>query len=113
MTELSHQALYDKLPTTAELISVNSSNIMPLYNIILIVTMFISQLHVQLLIAHANARKHMLRKSGNCFICLRRGHLSQECKSSGRCRICNCHHHKSICEQYTAVHTKGRSSASD
>ena len=87
MKELSHQAQYDKPPTATELILVNSSNIMPPY--ISIVTKVISQLHVKLLIAHANARKHMLRKSGNCFICLRRSHLSQKCKSSGRWFIYN------------------------
>ena len=31
-------------------------------------------------------------------MCLRKGHLSRECKSTGRCRHCKGHHHSSICE---------------
>ncbi|XP_065902449.1 uncharacterized protein [Dysidea avara] len=44
---------------------------------------------------------HILRRSGRCFICLRRGHLSRECKSTGRCRTCKDRHHTSICDHPT------------
>ena len=43
-------------------------------------------------------RKNILRKTGRCFLCLRRGsHISRDCKSSVKCHICNGHHHLSLC----------------
>ena len=43
------------------------------------------------------ARKQILRKSGRCFICLRRGHIGRECRSRSRCGNCSGRHHASIC----------------
>ena len=37
-----------------------------------------------------------------CFNCLRVGHSSKNCKSTKACRICNLHHHTSLCNQQTA-----------
>ena len=34
------------------------------------------------------SRKHILKTSGHCFNCLRRNHVSRECKSSSRCLRC-------------------------
>jgi len=45
-------------------------------------------------VVQVSTRKQILKKSGRCFICLRKGHLSSDCKSTGWCR----HHHTSICE---------------
>ena len=42
-------------------------------------------------------RKQMLRTSGRCFVCLRRGHLSRQCRSKSRCPNCRGRHHSSIC----------------
>ena len=42
-------------------------------------------------------RKSVLRDSGRCFICLKRGHLSRNCRSSIKCRQCSSKHHVSIC----------------
>ena len=42
-------------------------------------------------------RKRILRESGQCFNCLRRGHLSRQCSSKGRCPYCRGRHHGSIC----------------
>ena len=43
------------------------------------------------------ARKQALRRSGRCFSCLRKGHLSRDCRSPGRCHTCKGRHHSSIC----------------
>lgn len=44
-------------------------------------------------------RKRTLMRSGRCFVCLRRGHISKECKSKGNCNKCKGLHHVSICSQ--------------
>jgi len=49
------------------------------------------------------ARKQILRKAGRCFNCLRRNHMSRECRASGRCSTCGGKHHVSICESPTNV----------
>ena len=36
--------------------------------------------------------------SGRCYNCLRRSHVSRDCKSSLRCQRCKRKHHTSICE---------------
>ncbi len=50
----------------------------------------------------AIARKQSLRASGRCFNCLRRGHLSRNCRSSGKCS----RHHSSICESHELLPSK-------
>ena len=45
-----------------------------------------------------DARKQLLCRNGRCFSCLRRGHLSRDCRSASRCRGCRGRHHTSICE---------------
>ena len=42
-------------------------------------------------------RKELLRKSGRCFVCLKRHHLSKDCRSNFNCRKCRGRHHVSIC----------------
>ena len=43
-------------------------------------------------------RKQSLKTSGRCFNCLRRSHVSRNCKSMSRCQKCNRKHHTSICD---------------
>ena len=43
------------------------------------------------------ARKDTLRKSGRCYLCLRKGHLVRQCRSSSVCHKCGSKHHSSIC----------------
>ena len=43
------------------------------------------------------ARKEVLRKSGRCYVCLKRHHLSRDCRSTYNCRKCRGRHHVSIC----------------
>ena len=49
-------------------------------------------------VSSASARKQILKRAGWCFVCLKRGHLSRECQSAGRCRLCKGHPHSSICD---------------
>ncbi|XP_065917691.1 uncharacterized protein [Dysidea avara] len=48
-------------------------------------------------IVDVTARKQILRKSGRCFNCLRKNHMSWECRASVRCGSCGGKHHVSIC----------------
>ena len=48
-------------------------------------------------VTQVDARKQILRKSGRCFSCLRRGHLSRECRSKSRCSKCGGKHHFTLC----------------
>ena len=52
-------------------------------------------------ITQPDARKRALQKSGRCFVCLRRGHISRECRSNMKCSKCNGRHHVSICSKST------------
>ena len=49
------------------------------------------------IVTQPHARKQMLQKAGQCFICLRRGHVSKKCDSGKRCGKCSGRHHISIC----------------
>ena len=48
-------------------------------------------------VTQMEARKQILKKSGRCFNCLRRGHISRECRSTGVYTTCGSRHHASIC----------------
>ena len=43
-------------------------------------------------------RRQILRSSGRCFNCLRKGHIGRVCRSSTKCLHCKGRHHTSICE---------------
>ncbi len=43
-------------------------------------------------------RKQILLKQGQCFVCLKKGHRSRECKSNVYCFICKQRHHQAICD---------------
>jgi hypothetical protein len=49
------------------------------------------------IVSQVEDRKQLLMKTGRCFICLRRGHLSRDCQSSIKCSKCRGRHHVSIC----------------
>ena len=53
-------------------------------------------------ITDAAARKELLRKSGRCFVCLKRHHLSRDCRSNFNCKKCRGRHHVSICVRTTS-----------
>ena len=48
-------------------------------------------------VTNIDARNDVLRKSGRCFICLRRNHISRVCRSNARCYKCGGRQHISIC----------------
>ena len=50
-------------------------------------------------------RKHILRKTGRCYVCLRKHHTSRECHSTLRCNNCTGRHHVSICTGFRAQHS--------
>ena len=50
-------------------------------------------------VTQVDARKQILRRSGRCFVCLRRGHIGRECRSRSKCSKCGGRHHHSICSR--------------
>ena len=50
------------------------------------------------------ARKEILRRAGRCYVCLKRHHLSKDCRSSIRCEDCRGRYHVTICHRRTASH---------
>ena len=49
-------------------------------------------------ITNVKERKHRLIEQRRCFVCLKKNHVSKNCKSNLRCRKCNKRHHTSICD---------------
>ena len=49
------------------------------------------------IVTNSAARKDLLIKQGRCFVCLRKDHLSRNCKSKNQCFKCKGRHHISIC----------------
>ena len=43
------------------------------------------------------ARREKLRRSGHCYICLARGHVSRNCRRRFKCLSCKGKHHIAIC----------------
>ena len=52
-------------------------------------------------VSDVTSRKQILRSSGRCFNCLRKGHIGRACRSSSKCQNCSARHHTSICEKTT------------
>ena len=48
-------------------------------------------------VTDVSERKQILRRTGRCFVCLRKNHMSRECRSTAKCNKCNGRHHVSIC----------------
>ena len=47
------------------------------------------------------ARKEILKRAGQCFVCLKRNHMSKNCSSRMKCLKCGRQHHISICTSNT------------
>ena len=56
-------------------------------------------------VSSTEQRKQLLRQTGRCFVCLKRGHLGRDCRSSSRCTHCSARHHNSICTSSRPVGT--------
>ena len=52
------------------------------------------------------ARKQILRRAGRCFVCLRKNHMSRECRSTVKCSNCGGRHHTSICSVPPAANAR-------
>ena len=48
-------------------------------------------------VTDAEERKRILMRSGRWFVCLKRNHRAQECRSSLKCLTCGKRHHVTIC----------------
>ena len=57
-------------------------------------------------VTQPEARKRILQRSGRCFVCLRRGHISCECRLNGKCSRCSGRHHISICLRGRDTYTR-------
>ncbi len=51
-------------------------------------------------VTEVGTRKQILRKSGRCFNCLRRGHILRFCRATSKCHQCRGKHHVSICDSH-------------
>ena len=50
-------------------------------------------------VTDVETRKQVLRREGRCYVCLKRNHLSRDCRSNIRCSQCNGRHHVSLCQR--------------
>ena len=50
-------------------------------------------------VTNPEARKQILLKAGRCFVCLRKGHVSRDCRSPLKCTTCHGRHHVTICDR--------------
>ena len=51
-------------------------------------------------VTDVGARKQILRSSGRCYNCLRKGHIGRHCRSLSKCQQYKGRHHISICEHH-------------
>ena len=49
--------------------------------------------------SEVHARLEILKRDRRCFVCLKRGHRSNQCSNQRGCRRCTGRHHQSICNQ--------------
>ena len=56
------------------------------------------------------ARKDVLQRSGRCYVCLRKHHLSRDCRSQNVCNQCRGRHHISICPRKASETSSNQSS---
>ena len=50
-------------------------------------------------IQDSSKRKDILTRDKRCYLCLRTGHISRDCKKQQNCRRCEGRHHQSICQR--------------
>ena len=92
-------SLRHRTPTAATLVTSNSG---PTGNRIICV--YCGQDHTSnscTTITDVAARREILRKAGRCYTCLKKHHLSKDCRSRMRCENCRGRHHVTICLRNT------------
>ena len=50
-----------------------------------------------ILVTEPHSRKQILRSSGRWFFCLRKGHISKDCRAKSKCSKCGGRQHFNIC----------------
>ncbi|CAB3994168.1 Hypothetical predicted protein, partial [Paramuricea clavata] len=63
-------------------------------------------------VSNITARIDIIKRSGRCFLCLRKNYLSRDCNSKSRCHKCNGKHHISICTKNSS-HNHAQKTPSD
>lgn len=53
--------------------------------------------------------KAILKRTGRCYVCLKRHHLSRDCCSAVKCACCNGRHHTSICKDSNSIQSSRNS----
>ena len=56
-------------------------------------------------------RRKILRDKRRCYVCMRKGHVSWQCRSTNKCARCRGHHHLSLCSQEEGAKTKKNKSS--
>ena len=64
-------------------------------------------------VTQVDARRQILKRSGRCFCCLKRGHLGRDCRSTVKCPVCNGRHHRSICTKGQPQHRQPSTGATN
>ena len=49
------------------------------------------------MVTEVSVKREILCRSGRCYICLKKYHISQDCCSKSNCGNCRGHHHTTIC----------------
>ena len=52
-------------------------------------------------VTQVDERKQLLRRTGRCFSCLRKGHLSRNCRTTSRCQTCRGKHPTTVSQSAT------------
>ena len=60
-------------------------------------------------IIDVSQRKAILKRSGRCYVCLKRHHLSRDCRSAVKYVRCNGRHHTSICKDSNSIQSSKNS----
>ena len=84
-------------PTATTLVAKESSTATPL-------CCYCNQQHRAtdcMVVTQVDERKQLLWRAERCFSCLRRGHLSRNCRTTSRCQQCHGKHHTGICSGST------------
>ena len=91
----SSRKMHTRTPTAAALIANDSTPTTTNVNCV-----YCGQGHLSAsctTISDVPTRKEALRKAGRCYVCLKKYHLSKDCRSHIRCQKCRGRHHITIC----------------
>ena len=91
----SSRKMHTRTPTAAALIANDSTPTTTNVNCV-----YCGQGHLSAsctTISDVPTRKEALRKTGKCYVCLKKYHLSKDCRSHIRCQKCRGRHHITIC----------------